>query len=77
MLGVLWELIEHTFKVDPKATPKKQLLQQFAQNKREAIKKELRKTTHGKVYQRSLPSRVASQPYTREKEKQQRVENVC
>ena len=43
MLGVLWELIEHTFKVDPKATPKKQLLQQFAQNKREAIKKELAK----------------------------------
>jgi hypothetical protein len=37
------ELIEHCLKVDPKATPKKQLLRRFSPNKREAIKKELAK----------------------------------
>jgi hypothetical protein len=43
MLGVPKELIEHCLKVDPKATPKKQRLQRFTPNKREAIKKELAK----------------------------------
>jgi len=36
-------LIEHALKVDPKATQKKQCLRRFAQDKREAIKKELAK----------------------------------
>ena len=43
MLGVPKELIEHALKVDPKATPKKQWLQRFSPDKREAIKKELAK----------------------------------
>ena len=37
------ELIEHALKVKPKATPKKQQLQCFSPDKREAIKKELAK----------------------------------
>ena len=36
-------MIEHALKVDPKATPKKQRLQRFSPDKREAIKKELAK----------------------------------
>jgi hypothetical protein len=43
MPGVPKELIEHCLKVDPKATPKKQRLQRFSPDKREAIKKELAK----------------------------------
>jgi hypothetical protein len=43
MPGVPKELIEHCLKVDPKTTPKKQRLQRFAPDKREAIKKELAK----------------------------------
>jgi hypothetical protein len=43
MPGVPKELIEHCLKVDPKAIPKKQRLQRFAPDKREAIKKELAK----------------------------------
>jgi len=43
MLGVPWELIENALKVNPKATPKKQRLRRFAQDKREANKKELAK----------------------------------
>ena len=43
MPGVPTELIEHALKVDPKATPKKQRLQRFSPDKREAIKKELAK----------------------------------
>jgi len=43
MPGVPRELIEHALKVDPKATPKKQRLRRFAQDKSEAIKKELAK----------------------------------
>jgi hypothetical protein len=43
MLGVPKELIKHCLKVDPKSIPKKQRLQRFALDKREAIKKELAK----------------------------------
>ncbi|CAN6202836.1 unnamed protein product [Urochloa humidicola] len=43
MPGVPKELIEHSLNVDPKATPKKQRLRRFAQDKREVIKKELAK----------------------------------
>ena len=43
MPGVSKELIEHALKVDPKATLKKQRLQHFSLDKREAIKKELAK----------------------------------
>jgi hypothetical protein len=43
MPGVPKELIEHSLNVDPKAIPKKQCLRRFAQDKREAIKKELAK----------------------------------
>jgi hypothetical protein len=41
MPGVPKELIEHCLKVDPKTTPKKQRLQHFTPDKREATKKEL------------------------------------
>jgi hypothetical protein len=37
------ELIEHSLNINPKATPKKQWLRRFAQDKRETIKKELTK----------------------------------
>ena len=43
MPGVPKELIEHTLKVKPKATPKKQRLWRFSPDKREAIKKEMAK----------------------------------
>jgi hypothetical protein len=37
------ELIEHCLNVDPKATPKRQHLRRFANDRRDAIKKELAK----------------------------------
>jgi hypothetical protein len=37
------ELIEHSLNVDPKATPKRQHLHRFAEDRRDAIKKELAK----------------------------------
>ena len=43
MPGVPKELIEHSLNVSPTATPKKQRLQRFLAEKREAIKKELAK----------------------------------
>jgi hypothetical protein len=43
MPGVPKELIEHSLNVNTKATPKKQRLHRFAQDKREAIKKEMAK----------------------------------
>ena len=43
MPGVPNELIKHSLNVDPKATPKRQRLRRFAQDRREAIKKELAK----------------------------------
>jgi hypothetical protein len=43
MLGVPRELIEHSLNVDPKATPKEQHLRRFADDRRNAIKKELAK----------------------------------
>jgi hypothetical protein len=43
MPGVPKELIEHSLNVHTQAVPKKQRLRRFAQDKREAIKKELAK----------------------------------
>jgi hypothetical protein len=43
MPGVPRELIEHCLNVDPKATPKREHLRRFADNRRDAIKKELPK----------------------------------
>jgi hypothetical protein len=43
MPGVPRELIEHSLNVHPKAVPKKQRLQRFAHDKREAIKQEIAK----------------------------------
>jgi hypothetical protein len=43
MPGVPRELIEHCLNVDPKATPKRQHLRRFADDRRDAIKKELAK----------------------------------
>jgi hypothetical protein len=43
MPGVPRELIEHSLNVDPKATPKRQHLRRFADDRRDAIKKELAK----------------------------------
>lgn len=42
-VGVPRELIEHSLNVDPKATPKRQRLRRFTQDRREAIKKEVAK----------------------------------
>jgi hypothetical protein len=39
MPGVPRELIEHSLNVDPKATPKRQHLCRFADDRRDAIKK--------------------------------------
>jgi hypothetical protein len=41
--GLPGTLIEHSLNVDPKATPKKQHLYHFADDQRDAIKKELAK----------------------------------
>jgi hypothetical protein len=41
MPGVPRELIEHSLNIDPKATPKRQHLRHFADDRRDAIKKEL------------------------------------
>jgi hypothetical protein len=43
MPGVPRVLIEHSLNVDPKATPKRQHLHRFANDRRDAIKKELAK----------------------------------
>jgi hypothetical protein len=43
MPGVPRNLTEHSLNVDPKATPKRQDLRRFANNRRDAIKKELAK----------------------------------
>jgi hypothetical protein len=43
MPGVPRELIEHYLNIDPKATPKRQQLRCFADDRRDAIKKELAK----------------------------------
>jgi hypothetical protein len=43
MPGVPKDLIEHSLNVDTKAISKKQRLRRFAQDKREAMKKELAK----------------------------------
>jgi hypothetical protein len=43
MPGVPRELIEHCLNVDPKATPKRQHLRRFADDRRDAIKRELAK----------------------------------
>jgi hypothetical protein len=43
MPQVPWDLIEHSLNVDPKATPKRQHLRRFADDRRDAIKKELAK----------------------------------
>jgi hypothetical protein len=43
MPGVPRELIEHSLNVDPKATPKRQHLRRFADERRDAIKKEVAK----------------------------------
>jgi hypothetical protein len=43
MPGVPRNLIEHSLNVDPKATPKRQHLRHFADDRRDAIKKELAK----------------------------------
>jgi hypothetical protein len=43
MPGVPMELIEHCLNVDPKSTPKRQHLCHFADDRRDAIKKELAK----------------------------------
>jgi hypothetical protein len=43
MPGVPRNLIEHSLTVDPKATPKRQHLRRFADDRRHAIKKELAK----------------------------------
>jgi hypothetical protein len=43
MLGVPRNLIEHSLNIDPKATPKRQHLRRFADDRRDAIKKELAK----------------------------------
>jgi hypothetical protein len=43
MPGVPRNLIEHSLNVDPKATPKRQHLRHYADDRRDAIKKELAK----------------------------------
>jgi hypothetical protein len=43
MPGVPKRLIEHSLNVDPKATPKRQHLRRFADDRRDTIKKELAK----------------------------------
>jgi hypothetical protein len=43
MPGVPRNLIEHSLNVDPKATPKRQHLRCFADDRRDAIRKELAK----------------------------------
>jgi hypothetical protein len=43
MPGVLKELIEHSLNIDPKATPKRQHLCRFTDDRRDAIEKELTK----------------------------------
>jgi hypothetical protein len=43
MPGVPRELIEHCLNIDPKATPKRQHLRRFADDRRDTIKKELAK----------------------------------
>jgi hypothetical protein len=76
MPGVPRELIEHSLNVDPKATPKRQHLRRFADDRRDAIKKELAKLlTAGFIREVFHPEWLAN-PVLVRKKKLERVEDV-
>jgi hypothetical protein len=61
-------LIEHSLNVDPKATPKRQHLRHFADDRRDAIKKELTKLlTVGFIREASHPEWLANPVLVRKK----------
>jgi hypothetical protein len=55
MPGLARNLIEHSLNVDPKATPKRQHLRRFADDRRDAIKKELAKLLAAGFIREALP----------------------
>jgi hypothetical protein len=69
MLGVPKELIEHSLNVHAQAVPKKQRLRRFAQDKREAIKREIVKLLTAsfikEVIHLSVFYRLPTKGYTR------------
>jgi hypothetical protein len=68
MPGVPRELIEHCLNVDPKATPKRQHLRRFADDRRDAIKKELAKLlTAGFIREVFHPEWLANPVHVRKK----------
>jgi hypothetical protein len=68
MPGVPRELIEHSLNVDPKATPKRQHLRRFADNRRDAIKKELAELlTAGFIREVFHPEWLANPVHVRKK----------
>jgi dsDNA-binding SOS-regulon protein len=68
MPGVPRNLIEHSLNVDPKATPKRQHLRRFANDRRDAIKKELAKLlTAGFIREVFHPELLANPVLVRKK----------
>jgi ribonuclease HI len=68
MPGVTRRLIEHSLNVDPKATPKRQHLRRFADERRDAIKKELTKLlTAGFIREVFYPEWLANPIFVRKK----------
>jgi hypothetical protein len=68
MPGVHRRLIEHSLNVDPKATPKRQHLRRFADNRRDTIKKELAKLlAAGFIREVFHPERLANPALIRKK----------
>ena len=55
-------LIEHSLNVNGKAKSIKQKLQWFARDKKEVIRVEVTRLLASQIYQRSVSSRVVSQP---------------
>jgi hypothetical protein len=76
MPGVPRNLIEHSLNVDPKATPKRQHLHRFADNRRDTIKKELAKLLAAGFIKEVFHPEWLANPYPRPQEEHERVENV-
>jgi predicted thioredoxin/glutaredoxin len=76
MPGVPRELIEHSLNVDPKATLKRQHLRRFADDRRDAIKKELAKLLATGFIREVFHPEWLRQPRPRPQEELERVEDV-
>jgi hypothetical protein len=77
MPGVPRNLIEHSLNVDPKATPKRQHLRRFADNRRDAIKKELAKLLAAGFIREVFHPELLANPVTPEFPKKTKCKPIC